>query len=41
MLVEILKGYLGDDAEIRVIPVSGIPTLQSGKRKYVINNYRR
>ena len=38
-LIEEFKGYLGLDAIIKVSYVDGIPLLNSGKRKKVINKY--
>ncbi|MFA6004620.1 MAG: hypothetical protein WC881_11195 [Elusimicrobiota bacterium] len=39
-VVEDLKGILGPDALINIDYVDGIPVLSSGKRKYVVNEYR-
>jgi phenylacetate-CoA ligase len=38
-LIELFKGYLGDDAEIRITYENEIPQLASGKRRLIINNY--
>lgn len=39
-LTSIIKKYLGDDAIIRFEYVSEIPVLNSGKRRYVINEHK-
>lgn len=40
-MVEMLKSFLGQDADITVKYVSEIPVLKSGKRKQVVNNYKQ
>jgi len=40
-LIELFKGYLGADAEIRIIYKDEIPQLSSGKRRLIINNYKK
>jgi len=40
-LIELFKGYLGDDAEIEIIYENEIPQLASGKRRLIINNFQR
>lgn len=40
-LIELFKGYLGDDAEIRITYENEIPQLASGKRRLIINNYKK
>ena len=39
-LIQDYKKFLGEDAVIRIEYVSEIPLLKSGKRKYIINNYK-
>ena len=39
-MLETLKSYLGEDANISVKYVDEIPVLKSGKRKQVVNNYK-
>jgi phenylacetate-CoA ligase len=39
--VDLLKEFLGKDAEIVIEHVNEIPVLESGKRKEVVNNYRK
>lgn len=39
-MINLLKSYLGDDAEIHVEYVVEIPQLSSGKRKLTLNNYK-
>lgn len=41
MIISDLKQYLGMDAQIEIESVHGIPLLESGKRKKVVNNYRK
>ena len=36
--VELFKGFLGQDAEIVIEHVHEIPVMESGKRKFVVNN---
>lgn len=38
-ILELFKGYLGDDAEIGITYENEIPQLASGKRRLIINNY--
>lgn len=38
-IIDLFKGYLGDDAEIRVTYESEIPQLSSGKRRLIVNQY--
>lgn len=40
-VLNVIKGYIGDDAKIYVEYVDEIPLLSSGKRKQVINNYKK
>ncbi len=40
VFVDLLKEFLGQDAEILIEHVHEIPVLASGKRKEVVNNYR-
>jgi phenylacetate-CoA ligase len=40
-LVDEFKSFLGRDADFRVEYVSEIPLLISGKRKKIVNNYRK
>lgn len=40
-MLNMLKSYLGEDAEIKVQYVAEIPVLKSGKRKQVVNNYKK
>lgn len=40
-LIELFKGYLGADAEIRIIYKDEIPQMSSGKRRLIINNYKK
>lgn len=40
-MLSMLREYLGDDANIKVRYVDEIPVLKSGKRKQVVNNYKR
>ena len=40
-IVVLLKDALGDDAEIQIELVDGIPVLSSGKRKPVINEWKK
>ena len=40
-LLDALKHYIGEDANIKVEYVEEIPLLASGKRKQVINNYKK
>lgn len=40
-VIESLKESLGKDAKIKIEKVEGIPTLQSGKRKPVINEWKK
>lgn len=39
--VDVLKESLGADAEIRIESVTDIPVLKSGKRKTVVNNWKK
>lgn len=39
-IIYLLKGKLGDDADIHVEFVTHIPPLKSGKRPYIINRYQ-
>ena len=39
-LIEDIKKQVGSDAIIDIVYVSEIPLLKSGKRKYIINNYK-
>ena len=39
-VVDMLKSYLGQDANIEIEYVKEIPVLKSGKRKQVVNNYK-
>jgi len=39
-LIDEFKAYLGDDANFEVEYVSEIPLLSSGKRRFVVNDYR-
>ncbi|RST74181.1 phenylacetate--CoA ligase family protein [Siminovitchia acidinfaciens] len=38
-VMNILRDILGEDADIRLIPVEDIPTLASGKTPYIVNEY--
>ena len=40
-ILKALKMYVGSDANIQVEYVDEIPLLASGKRKQVINNYKK
>ncbi len=40
-MIERLKGVLGDGASIRIEYVADIPVLNSQKRKYIVNEYRK
>lgn len=40
-MLSMLKSYLGEDAQIVVKYVEEIPVLKSGKRKQVVNNYKK
>ncbi len=40
-LKDLFKGYLGNDAEISIIYENEIPQLSSGKRRLIINNYKK
>jgi phenylacetate-coenzyme A ligase PaaK-like adenylate-forming protein len=40
VFVDLLKDFLGQDAEILIEHIHEIPVLASGKRKEVVNNYR-
>jgi len=40
-VLELLKGYLGNDAEIGITYENEIPQLASGKRRLIINNYKK
>ena len=40
-LKKCLKKYLGDDAVIDIEYVDGIPVLNSGKRRYIVNEYHK
>ena len=40
-LVNDLKSYIGNDAQIKVIYESDIPVLASGKRRKIVNNYKK
>ncbi|MDT7829340.1 CoF synthetase [Pricia sp. S334] len=40
-VLELLKGYLGNDAEIVITYENEIPQLASGKRRLIINNYKK
>lgn len=40
-LVDMFKEYLGYDANIKIVKVDDIPVLASGKRKPVINNWKK
>jgi len=37
--VDLFKGVLGEDAQIKIEHVNEIPVLDSGKRKRVVSNY--
>ena len=39
-MINLLKSYLGDNAEIQVEYVDEIPQLSSGKRKLTLNKYK-
>lgn len=40
-MIVMLKSFLGFDANIDVEYVQEIPVLKSGKRKQVVNNYKK
>jgi len=40
-IVDTLKEKLGQDADVKIEFVTHIPTLKSGKRPYIINNYKK
>lgn len=40
-IIDQLKEYLGSDAEIKINKVEDIPVLASGKRKPVVNNWKK
>lgn len=40
-LIEAVKHQFGDDAEVKISYVNEIPTLASGKRRKVVNNYNK
>lgn len=40
-MIDMLRSFLGQDANITVSYVSEIPVLKSGKRKQVVNNYKQ
>lgn len=40
-ILDALKGYVGSDAMIRIEYVDEIPLLSSGKRKQIVNNYKK
>ena len=40
-LIDDIKKDFGNDAIVKIVYVSEIPTLSSGKRKKVVNNYKR
>lgn len=41
VISEALKAYIGTDANLQIVYVNEIPLLSSGKRKQVINNYKK
>ncbi len=39
--VDLVRDFLGEDAEVVIEHVNEIPVLASGKRKIVVNNYKK